>query len=132
ASLGGKRQVALILENDANGATRLGPGRGHYAAQWNDDFHHALHVLTTGEADGYYADYAVEPVRHLGRCLAEGFAYQGEISAYRDHAARGEASAHLPPQAFVSFLQCHDQVGNRAFGERIAHIAPSPTVRAAA
>jgi 1,4-alpha-glucan branching enzyme/maltooligosyltrehalose trehalohydrolase len=93
--------------------------------------HHALHVLCTGEADGYYADYAREPMRHLGRCLAEGFAYQGEQSGYRGH-VRGEVSAHLPPQAFVGFLQCHDQVGNRAFGERIGHIAPEPAVRAAA
>ena len=132
ASVGWKRQVHLILENDANEARYLGRGRDQYAAQWNDDLHHALHVLATGEIDGCYADYAGEPVRLLGRCLAEGFAYQGEASPYRDHAVRGEASAHLPPQAFVSFLQCHDQVGNRAFGERIAHIAPAPAVRAAA
>jgi 1,4-alpha-glucan branching enzyme/maltooligosyltrehalose trehalohydrolase len=89
-------------------------------------------VLATGEKDGYYADYAEDPVRYLGRCLAEGFAYQGEVSAYRDHEPRGEISAHLPPQAFVSFLQCHDQVGNRAFGERIAHIGQDAAVRAAA
>ncbi|WP_074632320.1 MULTISPECIES: malto-oligosyltrehalose trehalohydrolase [Nitrosospira] len=150
ASIGGKRRVHLILENDANAARYLGRGSSaapyvtpylapraaphvtQYAAQWNDDIHHALHVLTTGETDGYYTDYADEPIRHLGRCLAEGFAYQGEVSAYRGHAKRGETSAHLPPQAFVSFLQCHDQVGNRAFGERIAHIAPAAAVRAAA
>ncbi|ARO89076.1 malto-oligosyltrehalose trehalohydrolase [Nitrosospira lacus] len=134
ASIDGKRQVHLILENDANVARYLGRHASgvQYAAQWNDDMHHALHVLATGEADGYYMDYADEPIRHLGRCLAEGFAYQGEASAYRGHAQRGEASAHLPPQAFVSFLQCHDQVGNRAFGERIAHIAPAAAVRAGA
>ncbi len=142
ASIGRERQVHLILENDANEARYLGRGPHiaqyavpyvtWYAAQWNDDIHHALHVLATGETDGYYVDYADEPIRHLGRCLAEGFAYQGEASAYRSHAERGETSAHLPPQAFVSFLQCHDQVGNRAFGERITHIAPEPTVRAAA
>jgi 1,4-alpha-glucan branching enzyme/maltooligosyltrehalose trehalohydrolase len=126
----GQRRVHLILENDANEARHLGPGL--YAAQWNDDLHHALHVLTTGETDGYYVDYADAPLRHLGRCLAEGFAYQGEVSAYRGHVARGEASAHLPPQAFVSFLQCHDQVGNRALGERIGRIAPAAAVRAAA
>jgi 1,4-alpha-glucan branching enzyme/maltooligosyltrehalose trehalohydrolase len=119
----------LILENDANQACRLGPGRG--TAQWNDDCHHALHVLCTGEADGYYADYA-DPAGHLGRCLAEGFAYQGELSRFRGGAPRGEPSAQLPPQAFVSFLQCHDQVGNRAFGERITALAPEPAVRAAA
>ncbi|KIO47903.1 1,4-alpha-glucan branching protein [Nitrosospira sp. NpAV] len=141
ASIGPERQVHLILENDANEVRYLGrgpcitqssaPNVTQYTAQWNDDVHHALHVLATGETDGYYADYADEPIRHLGRCLAEGFAYQGEASAYRDHARRGETSAHLPPQAFVCFLQCHDQVGNRAFGERITHIAPAHAVRAA-
>lgn len=124
------RPVHLVLENDANEARYLGPGR--YAAQWNDDLHHALHVLCSGEADGYYADYAGDPLRHLCRCLAEGFAYQGETSAFRGHAARGEPSAHLSPQAFVGFLQSHDQVGNRAFGERIAQLAPKAAVRAAA
>lgn len=124
------RRVHLVLENDANEARHLGAGR--YAAQWNDDIHHALHVLAAGEADGYYADYADAPARHLGRCLTEGFAYQGEASAYRDRTARGEPSTHLPPQAFVSFLQNHDQVGNRAFGERIGQLAPAPAVRAAA
>ncbi len=145
AGIGRERRVHLILENDANQARYLGQGPApgpdpnpsvaryadRYTAQWNDDIHHALHVLVTGETDGYYADYASEPIRQLGRCLAEGFAYQGEPSVYRGDALRGEASGHLPPQALVSFLQCHDQVGNRAFGERITHIAPQPPVRAA-
>src|SRR5690625_6799550 len=90
-----------------------------YTAQWNDDIHHSLHTLVTGEGDGYYGDYAGSGARHLARCLAEGFAYQGEPSPYRDNRLRGESSAHLPPTAFVSFLQNHDQVGNRALGERI-------------
>lgn len=130
AVVGPERRVHLILENDANEARFLGAGR--YAAQWNDDIHHALHVLAAGETDGYYVDYENAPARHLGRCLTEGFAYQGEASAYRGRTARGEPSAHLPPQAFVSFLQNHDQVGNRAFGERISQLAPAPAVRAAA
>src|SRR5687768_8134266 len=129
SSIGRERHVHLILENDANNARYL--GHGWYVAQWNDDIHHALHVLATGESDGYYMDYADDPVRHLGRCLAEGFAYQGELSAYRDDAARGETSVHLPPQAFVSFLQSHDQAGNRAFGERITHVGQEAAVRAA-
>lgn len=128
--IGADRHVHLILENDANSARYLGHGR--YAAQWNDDFHHALHVLATGEKDGYYGDFADEPVRHLGRCLAEGFAYQGEESHYRGWTARGEPSIGLPPQAFVSFLQTHDQTGNRAFGERIGHIGGQAAIRAAA
>jgi maltooligosyltrehalose trehalohydrolase len=68
----------------------------------------------------------------LGRCLVEGFAYQGEPSLYRNGEARGESSKGLPPTAFVSFLQNHDQVGNRAFGERINKIADRRAVRAAA
>jgi 1,4-alpha-glucan branching enzyme/maltooligosyltrehalose trehalohydrolase len=130
AAAGPGRQVHLVLENDANQAARLGPGG--YDAQWNDDFHHALHVLCTGETDGYYADYADAPAQRLARCLAEGFAYQGEASPFRGGAPRGEPSAQLPPQAFVAFLQCHDQVGNRALGERITALATVPAVRAAA
>ncbi|MGK7345468.1 MAG: malto-oligosyltrehalose trehalohydrolase [Candidatus Nitrospinota bacterium M3_3B_026] len=132
---GASRLVHLVLENDNNAARyieRDGAGRPRlYTAQWNDDVHHVLHVLTTGEAGGYYADYADAPARRLGRCLAEGFDYQGEPSAYRGGERRGEPSAHLPPQAFVSFLQNHDQVGNRAFGERITSLASMEAVRAA-
>jgi maltooligosyltrehalose trehalohydrolase len=128
AGPGRERQVHLVLENDANQSRLLArdaSGRPRwYTAQWNDDLHHALHVILTGEADGYYADYAAAPQAHLGRCLAEGFAYQGEGSPYRRGEARGERSAHLPPGAFVGFLQNHDQVGNRAFGERLAALAP--------
>jgi maltooligosyltrehalose trehalohydrolase len=126
---GRERAVHLILENERNDATRLrrdGAGAGAPAladAQWNDDVHHALHVIATGETDGYYADYAAEPVRLFGRALAEGFAYQGEASAYRGGAAHGTPSTQLPPLAFVNSLQTHDQVGNRAFGERIATLA---------
>ncbi len=129
------RQIHLVLENDANQAGYLERGDDaqapHYAAQWNDDLHHALHVLLTGEDQGYYADYADRPLEHLGRCLAEGFAYQGERSRFRDGARRGEPSAHLPPGCFVGFLQNHDQVGNRAFGERIDRLAPAARVEAA-
>jgi malto-oligosyltrehalose trehalohydrolase len=87
-------------------------------------------VLLTGEADGYYADYADDPVARLGRCLAEGFAYQGEPSAFRDGAPRGEPSADLPPTAFVAFLQNHDQVGNRAYGERLTTLADPDALEA--
>jgi 1,4-alpha-glucan branching enzyme len=86
-------------------------------------------VLATGESDGYYADYADAPARHLARCLAEGFAWQGEHSAFRG-APRGEPSAALPPTAFVSFLQNHDQVGNRAHGERLASLADEEALKA--
>src|ERR1700723_3249814 len=132
---GPERRVHLILENDNNQARYLQrtnkcqvPG---YDAQWNDDIHHALHVLITGESDGYYCDYSDHALDQLGRCLVEGFAYQGERSLFRNGAARGERAAGLPPDAFVSFLQNHDQIGNRAFGERITTIADPPAVRAA-
>ena len=119
-----ERQVHLVLENDANEArwlARDAQGRPRrFTAQWNDDFHHAWHILATGEKEGYYGDYADDPVKRLGRTLAEGFAYQGEASAHREGRARGEVSAHLPPSAFVAFLQNHDQIGNRAFGERLS------------
>ena len=131
--LGRARHVHLVLENDDNAARYLaraedGAARW-YDAQWNDDVHHALHVLLSGERDGYYADYAHAPERHLGRTLAEGFAYQGESSPYRGR-ERGEPSGHLDPWAFVVFLQNHDQIGNRAFGERITALASAEALRA--
>jgi malto-oligosyltrehalose trehalohydrolase len=129
------RPIHLILENDKNAARRLardGGGRpAHYTAQWNDDLHHALHALVTGQTEGYYGDYADCPVAHLGRALAEGFAYQGEASPYRDGRRRGEPSGDLPATAFVSFLQNHDQVGNTPFGTRITQRAPEALVHAA-
>jgi malto-oligosyltrehalose trehalohydrolase len=129
------RHVHLILENDRNEARYLERGAAgapvYYDAQWNDDFHHACHVLLTGENEGYYADYASAPLDHLGRALTEGFAYQGGFSAYRE-GNRGEPSRHLPPLAFVDFLQNHDQIGNRAFGERLTTLAPEQALAAAA
>ena len=110
------RHVHLVLEHDGNAADHL---RGGFDAQWNDDAHHVLHVLLTGEADGYYADYADRPAERLARCLSEGFAYQGEPSAYRKGERRGSPSSDLPPTAFVLFLQNHDQVGNRPLGDRL-------------
>jgi malto-oligosyltrehalose trehalohydrolase len=126
------REIHLVLENDANVPRYLardGARPRLYDAQWNDDAHHALHVLLTGEDDGYYGDYAGEPVRHLARTLAEGFAYQGERSKHRGH-PRGETSRSLPSTSFVAFLQNHDQVGNRAVGARVPVLAPPEAVRA--
>ena len=121
-----------MLENDNNAAHYLRrdeAGRPNaYTAQWNDDLHHVLHVIATGECDGYYRDYLPHPVRYLGRCLAEGFAYQGEPSPYRDDRQRGEPSAALPPAAFVSFIQNHDQIGNRPLGERLTELSSQPMV----
>jgi len=131
---GGERHVHIALENNRNESRYLERdtlGRPICAsAQWDDDVHHALHAVITGEADGYYADYAATPLRHLGRALTEGFAYQGEHSAFRDR-VRGEPSTHLPPSAFVGFLQNHDMVGNRAFGDRIESFADPRLLTAA-
>jgi maltooligosyltrehalose trehalohydrolase len=117
----------LMLENDANQARFLGPKK--FTAQWNDDSHHAYHVLATGESDGYYVAYAESPAKHLARCLAEGFAYQGEKSPFNDE-PRGEPSNHLPPSCFVDFLQNHDQVGNRAFGDRLLSLSNDRALKA--
>lgn len=129
-----ERHIHLILENEENQASRLQRGSDGrprwYTAQWNDDVHHVLHVAASGEAKGYYADYKGD-TQKLGRALGEGFAFQGELMPYRGH-PRGEPSAELPPGAFVAFLQNHDQVGNRAFGDRITAFAPEEAVRAAA
>ncbi len=126
-----ERHVHLVLENDANRAKLLERGKPLAAAQWNDDSHHAFHVLVSGERDGYFVDYADRPAWHLGRTLAEGFAFQGEASAHRKGALRGEPSGHLPPEAFVNFIQNHDQVGNRALGERLNALAPEAALKLA-
>ena len=130
------RHVHLILENDLNQAHLLQRTKRcekkTYDAQWNDDFHHTLHVLLTGEHDGYYVDYSDHPLEQLGCCLTEGFAYQGQVSLLRKGQKRGEATGGLPLTAFVSFLQNHDQIGNRAFGERINTLADPRALRAAA
>jgi maltooligosyltrehalose trehalohydrolase len=130
----GTREIHVVLENNRNQARYLKRNaRGAplcATAQWDDDVHHALHVIVSGESDGYYADYADRPLERLGRALAEGFAYQGEDSRYRGR-TRGELSSHLPPSAFIGFLQNHDMVGNRAFGERIEQLA-DPIMLAAA
>jgi maltooligosyltrehalose trehalohydrolase len=126
AGPGKERNIFLVLENGDNQASFLGrPGAAEtFDAQWNDDVHHCLHILLTGERDGYYEDYVENPHAMLCRCLAEGFGFQGQPSAHLGR-ARGERSGHLPPTAFVNFLQNHDQIGNRAFGDRIDSVTPS-------
>ncbi len=83
-------------------------------AQWNDDAHHAFHVAATGEVDGYCGAFREDPVCHPARCLAEGFTVWGD--------GRAGSSRHLPATAFVAYLQNHDQVGNRTFGERLSEL----------
>jgi maltooligosyltrehalose trehalohydrolase len=118
------RHIHLILENEENEAKWLERDANrkpvHYTAQWNDDVHHCWHVLMTGESEGYYADYVDNTVARLARGLAEGFVFQGEPMQIREGKPRGESSAHLPPTALVAHVQNHDQIGNRAFGERLS------------
>jgi malto-oligosyltrehalose trehalohydrolase len=130
----GSRKVHLILENEENAARRLRRNvsrlPSEFTAQWNDDVHHVLHAAATGESDGYYVEYAGK-TDMLARALAEGFAFQGQMMAYRGR-PRGEPSDSLPPTAFVSFIQNHDHIGNRALGDRITAFAPAQAVRAIA
>ena len=129
------RHIHLVLENGDNIASLLDPTqeppRGKYRGQWNDDYHHAWHVLLTGEAQGYYGDYQRSPRRDLARALGSGFVYQGEAAAFWGGKPRGEPSGTLPPSAFVNFLQNHDQIGNRAFGDRLESIADPKAIEAA-
>jgi maltooligosyltrehalose trehalohydrolase len=121
AALPGRR-IHLVLENERNDPDRLDPEL--YDAQWNDDFHNVLHVLLTGESEGYYEAFVEVPTARLGRCLKDGFVYQGE-------SGRGKPSGHLPATAFVNFLQNHDQIGNRAFGERLTVLGDPAALHAA-
>lgn len=122
----GDRHVHLVVENEDNDAELIERAEGgrpiYYEAQWCDDIHHVLHSAATGESDGYYADYAGDRGK-VAKALAEGFVFQGEIMAHRGR-PRGKPSAHLPPTAFIAFIQNHDQVGNRLFGDRLSEALP--------
>ncbi|WP_025856683.1 malto-oligosyltrehalose trehalohydrolase [Pseudomonas sp. CHM02] len=120
------RHVWLMLENELNQASLL---QHDFDAQWNDDFHNVLHVLLTGETDAYYSDFAHAPTAKLARCLGEGFIYQGHTTRHGHE--RGEPSGYLPPTAFVAFLQNHDQIGNRALGERLHQLCSPQALKAA-
>ncbi|WP_339542590.1 malto-oligosyltrehalose trehalohydrolase [Pseudomonas sp. JAI120] len=120
------RHVWLVLENELNQASLI---KEDFDAQWNDDFHNVLHVLLTGETDAYYSDFAQDPTTKLARCLGEGFVYQGHTTRHGHE--RGEPSGELRPTAFVSFLQNHDQIGNRALGERLHQLCSPQALKAA-
>lgn len=116
------RKVYLIGESTANDARLIRPReQGGYGldAQWNDEFHHSLHVLLTGEQAGYYQDFG--HLRHLAKAFREGFVYSGEYSSYRQR-RHGTSSRDIPAHRFVVFAQNHDQVGNRFGSERLSQL----------
>lgn len=131
----GSRHVHLVVENEDNDSDLLrrdAEGRPvHFTAQWNDDIHHVLHIAATGETFGYYKDYAENLTQKTGRALAEGFVFQGEHMDYRGE-TRGKPSGHLPLTAFISFIQNHDQIGNRALGDRMITSQPLEALKAIA
>lgn len=116
------RNVIFLHPREKSGAVPL------FTGEWNDDFHNAVHVFATGETHAYYQDFAREPEKLIARILTEGFAYQGEVSPQTGE-PRGVKSSDQPPVAFVDFIQNHDQVGNRAQGERLISLAGADRTR---
>jgi maltooligosyltrehalose trehalohydrolase len=114
------REVFVFPESDRNDAQFVSPvesnGIGHDAI-WNDDFHHALHVLLTGEQDGYYQDF--HGIEDLATSLREGFVYSGPYSRFRRR-RHGNSSKDIPGKNFIVYTQNHDQIGNRRAGDRLA------------
>jgi maltooligosyltrehalose trehalohydrolase len=126
------RHIYLIGESDANDRRVVrSPELGGYGldAQWNDDFHHVLHVLLTGERNGYYRDF--DGVRHLVKAFREGFVHSGQYSPFRQR-RHGSSSQDIPADHFVVFSQNHDQVGNRRLGERLSRLVPFESLKLAA
>lgn len=126
------KHIYVIAESDLNDARVINPVEvGGYGldAQWNDDFHHALHTLITGESNGYYEDFG--KTEHLGKALREGFVYSGQYSNYRRR-RHGSSSKDRPACQFIVFSQNHDQVGNRAMGDRLSRIHSTEKLKLAA
>jgi maltooligosyltrehalose trehalohydrolase len=127
-----RRRAYLIGESAANDARLVrSPRRGGFGldAQWNDDFHHALQALLTGEQSGYYRDFG--QLSHLAKAFREGFVYSGEYSPFyrRRH---GTSSREIAARRLVVFAQNHDQVGNRARGERLSQLISFEELKLAA
>ncbi len=130
--LSGNPPAFLIAESDLNDIRIITPrkdGGIGLDAQWNDDFHHALHTLLTGEEQGYYQDFG--DIEDLAKSFAEGYVYTGEFSSYRMR-RHGSPSKHRPPGQFVVFSQNHDQAGNRPGGDRLAALVGHDRLKVAA
>jgi maltooligosyltrehalose trehalohydrolase len=115
-----RRNICLVAESDLNDARVLLPGeKGGYGlpAQWSDDFHHSLHTLLTRETQGYYSDFG--SVGHLANVLRDGWFYHGQYSGFRRR-RHGNSPCGIPRSHFLGYSQNHDQVGNRACGERLS------------
>lgn len=126
------RQVFMIAESALNDARVIAPrAQGGYGldGQWNDDFHHALRTTLTEERAGYYRDF--EGLRHLATAMQDGFAYSGQYSRYRRR-RHGNSSKDRPPSQFIVFSQNHDQIGNRAFGDRLSSQIPFEALKVTA
>ena len=128
-----RRPLTLVAESDLNQPRTVLPvscGGLGMTAQWSDDFHHALHTLLTGEAQGYYGDFAEDPYVALERTLTGAFFHDGRMSSFRgaDWGAPVDR-AGVPGWQFLGYLQTHDQVGNRALGDRIGHSVPDGLLR---
>ena len=126
------RRIYCIAESALNDTRIIRPRElGGFAldAQWNDDFHHALHTLLTGEQTGYYQDFG--RLHQLARAWRRGFVYDGQYSGYRQR-AHGNSSRNIPAQQLVVFDQNHDQVGNRMFGERLSRLVSFEDLKLAA
>ncbi|MGE0470387.1 MAG: malto-oligosyltrehalose trehalohydrolase [Nitrospira sp.] len=124
------RQVIVIAESDLNDTRVIdSPSVGGYGldGQWNDDFHHALRVVLTGERKGYYEDF--HGLTDLATAVRDGFVYNARYSAYRRR-RHGNSSQHCRPSQFVVFSQNHDQIGNRAVGDRLSTQLPWDALKA--
>ncbi len=123
------RHLVLIAESDLNDPRIVrSPEAGGYGldAQWNEDFHHALHAALTGEREGYYRDYG--RLADLAKALQEGLVYDGRYSVYRRR-SHGRPATGLSGNRFVGCLQNHDQIGNRALGRRVGHLLSPEEVK---
>jgi maltooligosyltrehalose trehalohydrolase len=126
------RHLVLIAESDLNDPRVVRPPElGGYGlgAQWSDDFHHALHAVLTGERAGYYADFGA--LADLAKALTGAFVYDGRYSHFRGR-RHGRPATGLTGHHFLGYLQNHDQVGNRAQGERSSHLLSPGRLKIAA
>lgn len=127
------RTIHLVIEDARNVPDPMEHRQGRpptCRAAWNDDLHHAIHVLTTGEESGHYRDFASNAAAGIRTALAEGFIYQGQSRSSQDGEPSGKPSGHLPPTCFVNFLQNHDQIGNRLKGDRLSTLIDADIFKA--